>query len=444
MQVIIATVAMMGSFGPVTALSNLSNNLNQTLASGERVLSLLEEDPEVMEVLQGDEIDKTGNIEVNEVTFSYDRELILDGMSMTVPEGKILGIHGASGSGKSTLLKLLMRFWEVDKGSISISDSNINSIRTDSLRDMESYVTQDCAVFHDTIAANIGVGDIHASSEQIVEAARRYPVMAARRLVIVRDLQSLRNTDLLEKYAEKPVPSTVLVLCYMNGIVDARKKLVAHVNHNGKVLVSESPRYDRDIIAFINEYIRQPHYNASIEPRAAQVMAAHIGGDLKRVSSELDKLLVALGDKKDRVITSDLIEQKIGISKQYNVFELRDALINRDALKAHRIAKFYSDNPKAGGLFAILPQTFSFFQNLMLCYYAQRPINDAAIMAQLGLKSPWAAKDYITALNNFKATKTIQIISKIREIDARSKGLDSTANTKPEELLKELISFILH
>ena len=113
-------------------------------------------------------------------------------------------------------------------------------------------------------------------------------------------------------------------------------------------------------------------------------------------------------------------------------------------MKAHRIAKYFSDTPKAGGLFAILPQTFSFFQNLMLCYYAQKPINETAIMAQLGLKTPWAAKDYITALNIFRATKTIQIISKIREIDARLKGLDSTSNTKQEELLKELISFILH
>lgn len=282
------------------------------------------------------------------------------------------------------------------------------------------------------------------SAQQIVEAARRYPVMANKRLVIVRDLQALKSTDLLEKYAEKPVESTILVLCYMNGTIDARKKIVAQINHVGKVLISESPRYDKDIIAFINEYIHLPHYNASIEPRAAQVMAAHIGGDLKRISSELDKLLVAFDDNKGRVITSELIEQKIGISKQYNVFELRNAIINRDAIKAHQIAKYYSDNPKAGGLFAVLPQLFSLFQNLMLCYYAEKPINETAIMAQLGLKTPWQAKEYLIALKNFKATKTIRIISKIREIDARSKGLDSTSNTKPEELLKELISFILH
>ena len=172
-------------------------------------------------------------------------------------------------------------------------------------------------------------------------------------------------------------------------------------------------------------------------------MAAHIGGDLKRLSSELDKLLLSFPPGAPRKITAELIEQKIGISKNYNVFELREALINRDALKAHRIAKYFDENPKAGGLFALLPQTFSFFQNLMLAYYAPKPITETAIMSQLGLKTPWATRDYLTAMRNFPARKTIQIISKIREIDARSKGLDN-ASTAPGELLKELIAFILN
>lgn len=287
-------------------------------------------------------------------------------------------------------------------------------------------------------------GSENATTAQvIVESARRYPIMAEKRVVIVRDMQALKNSDLLEKYMDKPVPSTILVLCHMNGTIDARKKIVARIAQVGRVLVSDSPKYDNEIIAFINEYIRQPEYNATIDTRAAQVMAAHIGGNLKRMASELDKLLLSFAPGAPRQINSELIEQKIGISKQYNVFELRNALINKDALKAHRIAKYYNDNPKAGGLFALLPLTFAFFQNLMLCYYIPKPITENAIMAQLGLKSPWATRDYITALNNFSARKTIQIISKIRETDARSKGLDN-ANTPPEELLKELISFIIY
>lgn len=282
-----------------------------------------------------------------------------------------------------------------------------------------------------------------ANARQIMDEARRFPMMAERQVVIVKEAQAVKDIEALEKYMDRPVPTTVLILCYKNGTIDSRKKIVAKTAACGTVFVSESPRYDRDIIAFINDYIKRPEYNATIDQRAAQVTAAHIGGDLKRLSSELDKLLLGFAPGAPRRITPDMIEQKIGISKNYNVFELRDALINRDALKAHRIAKYFNDNPKAGGLFALLPQTFSFFQNLMLAYYAPKPITESAIMAQLGLKSPWATRDYMTAMRNFSARKTLQIISKIREIDARSKGLDN-ANTPPGELLKELIAFILH
>lgn len=285
--------------------------------------------------------------------------------------------------------------------------------------------------------------DNTTNAQQIADNARRYPIMAERQVLIVRDAQALKTLEPLEKYMEKPVPTTVLVICYMNGTIDSRKKIVTRAAQVGRLMVSDPLRYDREIITFVNEYIRQPEYNATIDARSAELLAAHIGGDLKRLSSELDKLLLSFAPGAPRIITQDLIEQKIGISKQYNVFEMRDALINKDALKAHRIAKYYCSNPKAGGLFALLPLTFSFFQNLMLCYYTPKPVNENAIMAQLGLKSTWGTKDYITAMNNFPARKTIQIISKLREIDARSKGLDN-ASTPPDELLKELVSFILH
>lgn len=281
------------------------------------------------------------------------------------------------------------------------------------------------------------------TAQQVMDQARRYPMMAERQVVIVREAQALKDIDALEKYMDKPVATTVLVICYKGGTIDGRKKVLTKASGIGKVLVSEPPKYDKDIIAFLNEYISAPNYKATIEPRAAQVVAAHIGGDLKRLSSELDKLLISFKEGEKRVITSDLIEQKIGISKQYNVFELRDALIQRDALKAHRIAKYFDDNPKAGGLFALLPQVFSFFQNLMLAYYTPKPVTESAIMAQLGLKSPWQVRDYTTAMRNYPARKTIQIISKLREVDAKSKGLDNVSAT-PGDLLRELISFILN
>lgn len=281
------------------------------------------------------------------------------------------------------------------------------------------------------------------TARQVMDEARRFPMMAERQVVVVKEAQAMKDIDVLEKYMDKPVDTTVLVICYKGGIIDGRKKITAKAGTCGTVFISESPRYDRDIISFLNEYIKRPEYNATIDPRAAQVVAAHIGGDLKRMASELDKLLLGFQEGAPRKITSEMIEQKIGISKNYNVFELRDALINRDAVKAHRIAKYFDENPKSGGLFALLRQTFSFFQNLMLAYYTPKPVNETAIMAHLGLKSTWATKDYMVAMRNYPARKTIQIISKIREIDARSKGLDNV-NTPPGELLRELISFILH
>lgn len=172
--IITCTLAMMGSFGPVVALSNLSNNLNQTLASGERVLSLLEEKPLVEEV-EGDEemSDSFKGTEMDHVTFSYDDETILDDYSLKLEPGKITGIHGVSGSGKSTLLKLLMRFWDIDHGSITVDEEEIKQIPTKHLRDMESYVTQETHLFHDSIANNIAIAKPNASRNEIMEAAKK-------------------------------------------------------------------------------------------------------------------------------------------------------------------------------------------------------------------------------------------------------------------------------
>ena len=219
--ILTCTIAMMGSFGPVVALSSLSNNLNQTLASGERVLSLLEETPMVEEISgnvdirtdSDNEISNTSIVlentdndirnqnnspekekyilrgiltgraknsvnafsgaEAQHVTFAYENETILDDYSLKLEPGKITGIHGASGSGKSTLLKLLMRFWDVNEGSVFVDGEDVRKIPTRHLRDMESYVTQETHLFHDSIANNIAVGSPGASREAIIEAAKK-------------------------------------------------------------------------------------------------------------------------------------------------------------------------------------------------------------------------------------------------------------------------------
>lgn len=178
--ILTCTIAMMGSFGPVVALSSLSNNLNQTLASGERVLSLLEETPLVEEIpgdvatsgAESEEHEFTG-AEAENVTFAYGEETILDNYSLKLQPGKITGIHGASGSGKSTLLKLLMRFWDVQDGNVSVDGTDVRKIPTKHLRDMESYVTQETHLFHDSIANNIAIAKPGASREEIMEAAKK-------------------------------------------------------------------------------------------------------------------------------------------------------------------------------------------------------------------------------------------------------------------------------
>ena len=170
--VLTCTVAMMGSFGPVTALASLSNNLNQTLASGERVLSILEEQP-VTEEISGQPRTVFDGAAAEQVDFAYEQEQILKGYSMEIPKGKIIGIHGPSGSGKSTLLKLLMRFWDVQTGSVRISGRDVRGINTSDLRQMEACVTQETCLFHDSIANNIAVGKPGASREEIMEAAKK-------------------------------------------------------------------------------------------------------------------------------------------------------------------------------------------------------------------------------------------------------------------------------
>ncbi len=181
--ILICTIAMMGSFGPVVVLSGLSNNLNQTLASGERVLSILEEKPLVEEIGLSEETgsyQQANNAPVaftgakaEHVTFAYEEETILKDISMSFTPGKITGIHGASGCGKSTLLKLLMRFWDVQAGSVSVDGEDVRTIPTKHLRDMESYVTQETHLFHDSIANNIAIAKPDASREEIIEAAKK-------------------------------------------------------------------------------------------------------------------------------------------------------------------------------------------------------------------------------------------------------------------------------
>lgn len=278
------------------------------------------------------------------------------------------------------------------------------------------------------------------TAAQIVDLAKGYPVMPAQhRVVIVKEAQALRSLDALERYFENPLKSTILVICYKNGTIDRRKKVVGKAEAVGVVFESKKKR-DYELPAFIEKYLKL--HNTAIDPKSCAMIAEHIGADLSRLVSELDKVMISLPDDNRRV-TPEIVEREIGVSKDFNVFELKTAIIERNVLKANQIVKYFDNNPKAGSLFATLPLLYSYFQNLMVALYAPCRNNEQALATYMELRSVWAVKDYMIGMRNFTAMKTLQILSKIREIDARSKGLDSK-NTSNGDLFKELLFFILH
>lgn len=278
------------------------------------------------------------------------------------------------------------------------------------------------------------------TAAQVVDMAKGYPVMpAAHRVVIVKEAQGLKSLDALERYFEKPLASTVLVIAYKNGTIDRRKKVVGKAEAVGVVFESKKKR-DYELPAFIETYLKKNH--VAIDTKSAAMIAEHIGADLSRLISELDKVMISLPDD-DRRVTPDVVEREIGVSKEFNIFELKTAIIERNVFKANQIVKYFDKNPKAGSLFSCLPLLYTYFQNLMVAFYAPDKNNDNNLAAFLELKSVWGLKDYRVGMCNFSAMKTLQILAKIRETDAKSKGLDSL-NTSTDDLMRELIFFILH
>ena len=279
-----------------------------------------------------------------------------------------------------------------------------------------------------------------ANASQVADTARRYPMMAERQVVIVKEAQNIKNTEALEKYMKQPLKSTILVLCHKNGKIDGRKREYVKAIQQAGIIFESQKLKDRDLPAFIESYLKQKQ--TAIDPKSTQLIADAIGADLSRLTSELDKVMLSLPED-NRRITPQVVEDQIGVSKDFNGFELRDAIVNRNVFKANQIINYFDKNPKAGSIYSFLPLLFNYFQNLMLAHYCPQKSSQEAVAGWLELRSPWAAKEYMTGMRNYSAMKVMQIIGKIREIDAKSKGLDNP-NTPPGELMKELIFYILH
>ena len=299
----------------------------------------------------------------------------------------------------------------------------------------EKAVTEDEAAFNLT---TIYATD-HTDPADIINASRRYPMMAPRQIIIVKECQNVkRRIDELLPYIEKPSPTTVLVINYKNGTVDGRKKITSLVQAQGVVFTSPRVK-DQMLPSFILEYLKKK--NVGIDYQATMMLVENIGSDLNRLTGEIDKLCITLPPDV-KTITPDHIEKNIGISKNFNQFELKAAIINNEVVKANRIINYFCDNPKLNPPIATVAVLFSYFASLMQAHYAPDKSEDG-LMGYLGLKNPYALKDYKMGMRRFNAMKTMKIISKLREADARLKGVEK-GSMSDADVMKELLFFIMH
>jgi len=270
------------------------------------------------------------------------------------------------------------------------------------------------------------------SIEDVISTCKRYPMMADRQVVIVREAQDLAKTiDKIESYAENPTPTTVLVFCYKYKTLDKRKKVTKLLEKNG--LVYESKKlYDNQVGEWIKRVLSGKGF--TIEPKASAMLVEFLGTDLSKINNELEKLQIVL--PKGSVISAKHIEENIGFSKDYNVFELRKALGEKNQLKAYKIAQYFSENPKDNPLVMTTSLVFGFFVQL-LQYHGLKDKNPKNVAAVLKV-NPYFLKDYDVALRNYPMKKVSQIVATLRDVDVKSKGVG--ANSLPQhDLLKEML-----
>lgn len=273
---------------------------------------------------------------------------------------------------------------------------------------------------------------------EIINAARRYPVGAERQVVVVKEMQNLARVDDLIHCVDKPLLSTVLVLCYKNGSLDKRKSLVAAIRAKGVVVDCKRVR-EGQLPLFIEGYLRER--GVRIEQQATMMLASNIGADLSRLAAELDKLCVCL-PAGHASIGAQLVETNTGISREFNLWEFRAAVIEKDVYKSNLILRHFLENGRDNPPVVIVATLFNFFAALMQVFYAPDR-SERGVMDCLGLHSPWQVRDFQVGMRQFSARKTMQIIHKLRQADGQLKGIDN-ANASEGDILMELLYFILH
>ena len=297
---------------------------------------------------------------------------------------------------------------------------------------LENVLTEDEKGFNQSILYGKDL-----SLDSIMTAAKRFPMMAERQVVVIREAQNIRNIEDLAPYVEKPMRSTILVFNYKYKTIDKRKKLYKALQKNG-IFFESKPLYDNAIPAWIAKYLKEK--NLGIDPRAAQMITDFVGSDLQRIVNELEKVTISLIPGTS--IMPEDVEKNIGISKEFNTFELQNALGNKDILKSNRIINYFIDNEKLHPLVTIIGMLLNYFRKILV-YHAIENKSDRNLVAQKLGVNPYFINDYTSAAKNYSLDKAIQIISMMREYDLRSKGARG-GSTGNGELLRELVFKILH
>ncbi|MCD6556938.1 MAG: DNA polymerase III subunit delta [Bacteroidales bacterium] len=272
--------------------------------------------------------------------------------------------------------------------------------------------------------------------EDIINNAKRFPMMANHQVLIVKEAQNLKHIEKLAFYAEQPLKSTILVFNYKYKKLDKRTKLYKLLNKTA-VLFESKKLYENQIPAWINSYLKEKKYTAT--PVSTQLLTDFLGTDLSKITNELDKLMISLPEGTS--ITPEHIEKNIGISKDFNNFELQNALINRDVLKANRIIQHFARNPKDNPIVVTIITLFSLFSKILNYHFlSDKNKNNVASVLKV---NPYFVKDYVKAAQIYNTRKTVAVISLLRKYDMKTKGYNNVS-TSHEDLLKELIFKILH
>jgi DNA polymerase III subunit delta len=277
---------------------------------------------------------------------------------------------------------------------------------------------------------------------QVLMQARRFPMMAERQVVIVKEAQNIQDLEKeagskqLEAYLQKPVPSTVLVFCYKHKVLDGRKAL-AKVLQKQAVFLTTKKLYDNQVAGWIVSFVRAKGYQ--ISPRAVMLLSEYIGADLSRLANEIDK--VAINLQPNQAIDDKLVQENVGMSKEYNIFELQSALIQKNSVKAAQIIRYFASDPRSNPLIPMLSLLFNFFTKILTLHQLPDK-SEGGVARALGNRS-FLAKEYLQAMRAYNIWQTVEVIHYIRVADLQSKGIDAPSHADAE-ILRELVFKILH